>query len=49
MILVDACAWLAALTTLYWHFGRRALQDLLKDKRAGCGEEFVSALRRQLT
>ena len=38
----------SALTTLYWHIGRRTLQDVLKEKRAGYGEEIVSALGRQL-
>jgi hypothetical protein len=39
----------SALTTLYWHIGRRTLQDVLEEKRAGYGEPIVSALRRQLT
>ncbi len=38
----------SALTTLYWHIGRRIVQDVLKDKRAGYGEQIVSALGRQL-
>lgn len=38
----------SGLTTLYWHIGRRILQDVLKEKRAGYGEEIVSALGRQL-
>jgi DUF1016 N-terminal domain len=38
----------SALTTLYWHIGRRIVQDVLKEKRAGYGEEIVSALGRQL-
>lgn len=38
----------SGLTTLYWHIGRRILQDVLKEKRADYGEEIVSALGRQL-
>lgn len=38
----------SALTTLYWHAGRRIRQDILKEKRAGYGEQIVSALGRQL-
>ena len=38
----------SALTALYWHIGRRIVQDVLKHKRAGYGEEIVSALGRQL-
>ena len=38
----------SALTTLYWHIGCRIVQDVLKEKRAGYGEEIVSALGRQL-
>jgi predicted nuclease of restriction endonuclease-like (RecB) superfamily len=38
----------SGLTTLYWHIGRRIVQDVLKQKRAEYGEEIVSALGRQL-
>ena len=38
----------AGLTTLYWHVGQRIRQDILKQKRAGYGEQIVSALRTQL-
>ena len=37
-----------ALTTLYWHIGRRVRADILKQERAAYGQEIVSALRRQL-
>ena len=39
----------SALTTLYWHVGQRIRQDILKEKRAGYGEQIVSALGRQLS
>ena len=38
----------AGLTTLYWHVGQRIRQDILKQKRAGYGEQIVSALSAQL-
>ena len=38
----------SGLTTLYWHVGRRIRQDILKEKRAGYGEQIVAALGRQL-
>jgi predicted nuclease of restriction endonuclease-like (RecB) superfamily len=38
----------SALTTLYWHVGRRVRQDILKEKRAEYGGQIVSALGRQL-
>ena len=38
----------AGLTALYWHIGRRMLQDVLKHKRADYGERIVSATGRQL-
>jgi hypothetical protein len=39
----------AALVGLYWHIGKRIREDVLQNKRAGYGEEIVSALSRQLT
>jgi len=36
------------LTTLYWYVGRRIRQDILREKRAGYGEQIVSALSAQL-
>jgi hypothetical protein len=38
----------SGLTTLYWHIGRRIRQDVLMEKRAGCGERIVAAPGRQL-
>ena len=38
-----------ALTTLYWHIGRRVRADILKQERAAYGQEIVSALGRQLS
>ena len=38
----------AGLVTLYWHIGRRIRQDILKEKRAGYGQEIVVTLSRQL-
>ncbi len=38
----------SGLTMLYWHIGRRIHQDILKEKRAGYGEEIVAAIGRQL-
>ena len=39
----------SALVLLYWRVGKRIRQDILKDKRAGYGEQIVSALRRELS
>ncbi len=39
----------AELTGLYWRVGQRIHLDILGSRRAGCGEEIVSALARQLT
>jgi len=38
-----------ALVGLYWHIGTRIRQDILREKRAGYGEEIVATLSRQLT
>ena len=38
----------SGLLTLYWHFGHRIRQDILKEKRAEHGDGIVAALRRQL-
>ncbi len=38
----------AALTLLYWEIGVRIRRELLQEKRAGYGEQIVSALSRQL-
>jgi len=38
----------SALVILYWKVGKRVRQDILKEKRAGYGEEIVSTLSRQL-
>jgi len=38
----------SALTTLYWHVGRRVRQDILRERRAEYGEQIVSALSAQL-
>jgi hypothetical protein len=38
----------SGLTTLYWHIGQRIRQNILKEKRAGYGEQIVSALAAQL-
>jgi predicted nuclease of restriction endonuclease-like (RecB) superfamily len=38
----------AGLATLYWQVGLRIRQDILKEKRAGYGEQIVSALSAQL-
>lgn len=38
----------AGLTLLYWRIGKRIRQDILKEKRAGYGDEIVSTLSRQL-
>jgi predicted nuclease of restriction endonuclease-like (RecB) superfamily len=39
----------SALTTLYWHIGRRVRTDILRHERAAYGQEIVSALGRQLS
>jgi predicted nuclease of restriction endonuclease-like (RecB) superfamily len=39
----------AALVMLYWQIGRRIHQDILKEKRAGYGEEIFPALSAKLT
>src|SRR5271157_1903839 len=39
----------SALVGLYWHIGKRIRQDVLQQKRAGYGEQIVSALATQLT
>lgn len=38
----------AALVLLYWKVGARIRRDLLKEKRAGYGEEILSTLSAQL-
>jgi predicted nuclease of restriction endonuclease-like (RecB) superfamily len=38
----------ASLTALYWQIGVRIRRDVLREKRAGYGEEIVAALGRQL-
>jgi predicted nuclease of restriction endonuclease-like (RecB) superfamily len=38
----------ASLTILYWQIGNRIRRDILREKRAGYGEEIVAALGRQL-
>jgi predicted nuclease of restriction endonuclease-like (RecB) superfamily len=38
----------SGLTMLYWSVGRRIREDILKEKRAGYGEQIVSALSAQL-
>jgi predicted nuclease of restriction endonuclease-like (RecB) superfamily len=38
----------AALVLLYWQIGTRIRRDILKEKRAGYGEEVVSTLSQQL-
>jgi predicted nuclease of restriction endonuclease-like (RecB) superfamily len=38
----------AGLTILYWQIGDRIRQDVLKEKRAGYGEEIISTLSIQL-
>ena len=45
-VILQARAVDSALTTLYWHVGRRIRQDILQNKRAGYGEEIVAALGR---
>jgi len=38
----------SALVMLYWRVGQRIRQDILKEKRAGYGEEILSTLSRKL-
>ncbi|MGA2318330.1 MAG: DUF1016 N-terminal domain-containing protein [Thermodesulfobacteriota bacterium] len=38
----------SALVLLYWRVGKRIRQDILKEKRAGYGEQIVSAVSREL-
>jgi len=38
----------AGLATLYWQIGQRIRTDILKERRAGYGEQIVAALGRQL-
>src|SRR5262249_48063140 len=38
----------AALTMLYWQVGDRVRRDILRETRAGYGDEIVSTLSRQL-
>lgn len=39
----------SALVLMYWRVGARIRRDILKEKRAGYGEEIVSTLSRKLT
>ena len=39
----------AALVLLYWKVGERIRRDVLKQKRAGYGEQIVSTLSREWT
>lgn len=39
----------AGLTMLYWRLGSRINEEILRGRRAGYGEQIVSALGRQLT
>jgi DUF1016 N-terminal domain len=39
----------AALTLLYWQIGDRIRRNILRETRAGYGDEIVSTLSRQLT
>ncbi len=38
----------SALVLLYWRIGKRIRQDILKEKRAGYGEQIVATLSKQL-
>ena len=38
----------SALVLLYWKVGKRIRQDILKEKRAGYGEEIVPTVSAQL-
>ena len=39
----------AALTLLYWHVGQRIRKEVLKDGRAGYGEEILATLSQELS
>jgi predicted nuclease of restriction endonuclease-like (RecB) superfamily len=39
----------STMVGLYWHIGKRIREDLLREKRAGYGEQIVSALATRLT
>ena len=39
----------SALVLLYWRVGQRIRQDVLKEKRAGYGQQIVATLSQQLT
>lgn len=39
----------AALTMLYWHVGQRIRKEVLKDGRAGYGEEILATLSQELS
>lgn len=39
----------SALVGLYWHIGKRIREDVLKEQRAGYGEQIVQTLSTQLT
>lgn len=39
----------AALVVLYWNIGQRILRDILKEKRAGYGEQIFHSLSGKLT
>jgi len=39
----------SVLVLLYWRVGQRIRQDILKEKRAGYGEQIVATLSQQLT
>lgn len=38
----------STLVLLHWRIGKRILQEILKEKRAGYGEKIVSSVARQL-
>lgn len=38
----------STLTLLFWHIGNRINKEILKNKRAGYGEQIVSSLSTQL-
>ena len=38
----------SALVMLYWKVGQRIRKDILKEKRAGYGQEILATLSRQL-
>jgi len=39
----------SALVLLYWRIGKRIHQDILKEKRAGYGEQIVSAVSKRIS